>query len=168
MGRTNGWPWKSRSRSTAFKRNQEVTKMRLPSEYESSMTFRDEVITYQRVCVTDWLMGVGDLEKVCQGHWPSKGTKIHLPSEYESSMTFRDEVITYQRVCVTDWLMGVGDLEKVCQGHWPSKGTKMHLPSEYESSTTIRDAVIVHQREVWRTDKPTKANAICRKDVPTF
>ena len=47
--------------------------MHLPSEYESSTTFRDEVIVYQRVCVTDGL--TGDLEKVGQGHWPSKGTK---------------------------------------------------------------------------------------------
>jgi hypothetical protein len=47
--------------------------MRLPSEYESSMTFRDQVNAYQRVCVTDGLTGA--IEKVGQGYWTSKETK---------------------------------------------------------------------------------------------
>ena len=62
------------------KRNKEVAKMRLPSEYESSTTFRDKVITYQRVCVTDDL--TGDVEKVGQGQWPSKGRKRLLRCIY--------------------------------------------------------------------------------------
>ena len=104
--------------------------MCLPSEYESSTTFLDSVIAYQRVCVTDDLTGAGDVDKVGQGHQPSKATKrlprciylsnmkllaiernkevakMRLPSEYESSTTFGDSVIAYQRVCVTDELTG--------------------------------------------------------------
>ena len=45
---------------------------RLPRcAYLLNMTFRDEVIMYQRV----WDGLTGDLEKVGQGQWPSKGTK---------------------------------------------------------------------------------------------
>ena len=80
------------SRSLAIERNQDIAKMCLPTEYESSTTFTDKIIAYQRVCVTDELTGA--LEKVGQGHWPSKGTKRLLRWAYILNMKILPHLLT--------------------------------------------------------------------------